>query len=422
MEQSPVDPLAELITTFNELNSPVIEELDGEPSPLEFMRYVSRNTPFVVRNAAATWTATKTWNAQYLEESLRDQTVNVAVTPKGHDETGELVFAKPWEEDQAFPEFLDYVRRQETDASFPKGSEIRYAQTQNDNLRHEYVSLFNQVQRDIPFARIALEKEPEAINMWIGNSHSVTALHKDNYENIYVQIQGQKHFVLLPPHSYSCVNEKPLRPGTYAREDDRGGLGLVMDAGEGGQEAENVPFAIWDPDFPDDNATPYSRLAEPMRVTLEQGDMLYLPAMWYDMEFSGPLYPLTSFVMRSHCVPPGGMPANPLHSLSPPPPKKRNQVEQGPARAPAPAASGGDADFQYDLLNLLRRTVVQLTRIADVTEGSPELDSQSGSACGNGMTRRHAGARGKLNQSARCGPRAPGPSLLGVQSLLSVAN
>lgn len=37
---------------------------------------------------------------------------------------------------------------------------------ENDNLRHEYVSLFSQVQRDIPFARIALEKEPEAINMW----------------------------------------------------------------------------------------------------------------------------------------------------------------------------------------------------------------------------------------------------------------
>lgn len=37
---------------------------------------------------------------------------------------------------------------------------------ENDNLRHEYVSLFDQVQRDVPFARIALQKEPDAINMW----------------------------------------------------------------------------------------------------------------------------------------------------------------------------------------------------------------------------------------------------------------
>lgn len=38
--------------------------------------------------------------------------------------------------------------------------------TENDNLRHEYSALFDQVQRDIPFARIALEKDPDAINMW----------------------------------------------------------------------------------------------------------------------------------------------------------------------------------------------------------------------------------------------------------------
>lgn len=46
-----------------------------------------------------------------------------------HDQNGELIFAKPWEEDQPFPEFLDYVRSQETDPSFAQGSEIRYAQT-----------------------------------------------------------------------------------------------------------------------------------------------------------------------------------------------------------------------------------------------------------------------------------------------------
>lgn len=107
----------------------------------------------------------------------------------------------------------------------------------------------------------------------------MTALHKDNYENIYVQVQGQKHFVLLPPHCHPCVNEKLLCPGTYARSAQDGQLYLIMDAGQG-DDRETVPFAIWDPDRPDENATPYSKLVEPMRVTLHQGDMLYLPAMW----------------------------------------------------------------------------------------------------------------------------------------------
>lgn len=77
------DPVAELFDNYHELNSSAIEELDTEPSPLEFMRYVARNRPFVVRKGAANWTATKTWTSSYLGNYLRDQTVNVAMTPKG---------------------------------------------------------------------------------------------------------------------------------------------------------------------------------------------------------------------------------------------------------------------------------------------------------------------------------------------------
>lgn len=47
------------------------------------------------------------------------------------------------------------------------------------------------------------------------------------------------------------------------------------------RDADDVPFATWDPDFPEENATPYSHLAQPIIVVLDPGDMLYLPAMWY---------------------------------------------------------------------------------------------------------------------------------------------
>lgn len=144
---------------------------------------------------------------------------------------------------------------------------------ENDNLRDEYVTLFSDVQKDIPFARIALDKAPDAVNLWIGNSKSVTALHKDNYENIYVQILGRKHFVLFPSLCHPVVNEQPLPPATYSRTKD--GLTLQMDSNE-----EAVPFAIWDPEKPTENATEFSHLAQPLRVTLNPGDMLYLPAMW----------------------------------------------------------------------------------------------------------------------------------------------
>lgn len=86
---------------------------------------------------------------------------------------------------------------------------------ENDNLRGEYSELYKDVAKDIPWARIALGQDPDAINLWIGNSRSVSALHKDNYENIYCQVVGSKHFVLLPPVEMACVNEKQLSAATY---------------------------------------------------------------------------------------------------------------------------------------------------------------------------------------------------------------
>ncbi|KAI1772942.1 putative pla2g4b [Hypoxylon cercidicola] len=307
------DPIADLITSFNELNPGTVEELDEEPSPLEFMRYVARNTPFVVRGGAADWPAIRRWTAAYLREQLAGHRVNVAVTPFGNADAptpmegeDDLVFAKPHEEEQPFEEFLEYLTTQEKEGI---GGEVRYAQTQNDNLRHEYSFLYSQVPPSIPFARIALQKSPDAINMWVGSSKSVTALHRDNYENIYVQVAGAKHFVLLPALCQPCVNERELVPASYSRREDRS-LHLQTEDGD------KVPFAVWDPDSSETRTTKYSHLARPLRVTLNPGDMLYLPAMWYhkvsqscseegicvavnywyDMEFSGPLYSLTSLV------------------------------------------------------------------------------------------------------------------------------
>jgi jumonji domain-containing protein 7 len=132
----------------------------------------------------------------------------------------------------------------------------------------------------IPFARIALQRAPEAINFWLGNSHSVTALHKDPYENIYVQILGQKQFVLLPPVEAACIGERVLNAATYAPsgEEEDGELELEVKLDE---PPTTVPFATWDPDLPLQRTTSFSHLSQPLRITLAPGDMLYLPALWY---------------------------------------------------------------------------------------------------------------------------------------------
>lgn len=156
---------------------------------------------------------------------------------------------------------------------------IAHCRIENDNLREEYVRLFRDVPKDIAFARIALQKQADAINMWIGNERSVTSMHKDNYENIYVQIRGQKHFILLSPIEMPCVNEQPLPQARYRPESKSGhepDEKLIIETSE---DEELLPVPTWDVDKPEKRATTYSYLAKPLRVTLFEGDMLYLPAM-----------------------------------------------------------------------------------------------------------------------------------------------
>jgi jumonji domain-containing protein 7 len=188
--------------------------------------------------------------------------------------------------------------------------------SENDNLRQEYATLFHDVPADIAFARIALEKEADAINLWIGNDRSVTSLHKDNYENLYGQIRGRKHFVLLPPIEMPCVNERLLPRARY--KPIEGSLSTSSDelAINVEDDDEWLPIPTWDPDDPGGRPSAYSHLSQPLRVTLEEGDLLYLPAMWYhkvrqtagdegfacavnywyDMDFSGGFWTANSFL------------------------------------------------------------------------------------------------------------------------------
>ncbi|CAO2651968.1 Nn.00g002510.m01.CDS01 [Neocucurbitaria sp. VM-36] len=317
------DAVRDLITSYHDLNPSTIDTLKEEPSPLEFMRYVARNRPFVIRNGAKDWKARKKWNASHLTNLMKGQNVNVAITPHGNADSvislpgGGSLFVKPYETEQPFESVIQAIQKQELNNDY--NGPTRYAQTQNDNLRNEYETLFSDVPESIPFARIALENDPDAINFWLGNSQSVTALHKDNYENIYVQILGQKHFVLLPPVEAPCVNEKSVLAATYALKDSarsteqdlgKDDLHITVDDPE-----EYVPFATFDPDNFCDNTNAYSQLSQPLRVTLNEGDMLYLPALWYhkvsqscndegvccavnywyDLEFSGGFWGMANF-------------------------------------------------------------------------------------------------------------------------------
>lgn len=76
------EAVEDLLSDYHELNGSVITELSETPSPLEFMRFVKKGQPFVVRGAVLDWPAIQ-WTVESLENIMRDTAVHVATTPSG---------------------------------------------------------------------------------------------------------------------------------------------------------------------------------------------------------------------------------------------------------------------------------------------------------------------------------------------------
>ena len=108
-------------------------------------------------------------------------------------------------------------------------------------------------------------------------------MHKDNYENIFIQVMGSKTFTILPPLEAPCVNEQHLISATYvdkgSKLEDNSAEWLLVPQID--KPRSTIPFPTWDPEFPSRRASMFSAMARPMNVKLGEGDMLYLPALWY---------------------------------------------------------------------------------------------------------------------------------------------
>lgn len=76
------EAVKELLISYHELNGAVVEELNEPPTPLEFMRFVHKGRPFIIRGGISDWPAMQ-WTIEYLKEVMEKKAIQVAVTPSG---------------------------------------------------------------------------------------------------------------------------------------------------------------------------------------------------------------------------------------------------------------------------------------------------------------------------------------------------
>lgn len=92
--------------------------------------------------------------------------------------------------------------------------------------------------------------------LWMGGAGSVSPLHYDGSPNLLTQVCGRKHVVLFPPDQTK-----------YLYPFDR---------------SSKVPhMSRVDVDAPDLTSFPNYAYAKPIEIVLEEGQMLFMPALWW---------------------------------------------------------------------------------------------------------------------------------------------
>jgi jumonji domain-containing protein 7 len=299
---------------------------DQLPTALEFAQLVYRNVPVKFSGTAADgaaaaskpWaTAAELWGQHptYLRDTLATTTLAVAETPLGNADapldgryfvqphvrpmSGEAYFSLPCSgssESQANPTSISVFDNSCLPSADPGSTAatpdqnsaslqpsrltrrgtpnkiVRYMQSQDNNFPREFPALAHDAPHSLAFADTALGAPPVAVNLWLGRDlETVSRLHNDNYENIYVQVSGTKEIFLIPPGDAYTLDERFLTPACYDAD-----MNLVVDAA-----GHKVLFPTVDPNDPTTHNEVFRRHALVYRVVLEPGDMLYLPALWY---------------------------------------------------------------------------------------------------------------------------------------------
>eukprot|EP00171_Calliarthron_tuberculosum_P014138 IDg14138t1 len=237
-----------------------IHSLSKTPDALTFLReYVSQSLPVVVRGAASSWRAVTHWTPEYLCAAHGDLPLSVSLTPDGRaDSVTNGRFAQPLIETWMLKRLLCAL-------DGAPGDTVPYYSAQNSCLTDEADVLSKDVDfTTVNFARDAFDSEETAVNLWIGDTRSVSTMHADPFHNLYVVVRGRKTFKLRPPSDASFLPKPNCRDAHWVRADD--GQWELRDA-PGGSTTRWIPDGCKYP-------------GEQLVVHLEPGDLFYMPPLW----------------------------------------------------------------------------------------------------------------------------------------------
>lgn len=203
----------------------------GKLDAAGFLRRAAEGLPFLVPGLASHWPL-----AAFTPQTLREQFSTVPVRARVGDYVGTAFAPDRAMQDMSMLEYLDLAA---------DGAEGLPPYLGNLELR--------ELNRFCHWP--AWFAKPGPPRFWLGPAGTVTPLHADYDDNLFVQIWGRKRILLAPPHHDAFLYPREANALLYGS-----------------------PF---DPEAPDFDAYPLARQAALLELIVEPGDMLYVPAGWY---------------------------------------------------------------------------------------------------------------------------------------------
>jgi hypothetical protein len=219
------------------------EILNQTDLPVFHREYYLRNRPVIIRGLSDRYSARIfQWSAGHLIGEIGDQTVPVMTTRSGF---------LSYERNFAHMPFRDFAARM-------------FASDPETGLRYYYKNPTSNLPAGVEDAECITDlaayiSKSVARNLWISSSGLTVGLHFDPADNLNFQLRGSKSFALYPP------GVRPYYP-----------LPMLS-------QTAHISGVFRDGPRLDPERFPRFRPDTVIRVTLQEGDVLYLPAYWWHM-------------------------------------------------------------------------------------------------------------------------------------------
>ncbi len=250
-----------------------LERLEN-PSPAALRDEIARlDRPLLITGVAEHWPALQKWNLEYFRSKFGTLPIDI-ITQNSREPR------KYWRES----------RKVRTDmATFLDGIEdavpLQYLNlwdvfSQIPELQSDIGALYDYHCFDRPYPQQLTTRLRMPSTLWIGPAGVFTPLHRDPAHNVLFQVMGRKRFVLFAPGT-----EKLLYAPWHEFCTENRCLG---------------GYSPIDVESPDLEQFPLFRYASAVECTLEPGDMLYVPRLWWHFVISRNLtMSLSSWWFRS---------------------------------------------------------------------------------------------------------------------------